>query len=94
MGRERMERSQLNGGAASVWGGLLSPEAKTQSSLSSMKQNWSQNPSPSDPELLRPLAQKREGARGPRRERVEGRILDGLSMDEFSSPCSSFKSIN
>lgn len=67
-------------------GRALSPEAKTQSRLSSMKQNWSQNPSASDPELLKPLAQKREGARGPRRERVEGRILDGLSMDEFSSP--------
>lgn len=49
---------------------------------------------PLDPELLKPLAQKREEARGPRREKGEGRICDGLSMDGFSSPCSSFKSIN
>ena len=41
MGRERIERSQLNGGAASKRGGVLFPEAKTQSSLSSM--GWSVN---------------------------------------------------
>lgn len=53
MGRERMERSQLSGGTASMWGRVLSPEAKTQSSLSSMGRSVDQNASPSDPELLK-----------------------------------------
>lgn len=51
MGRKRMERSQLHGGAASKWDGVLSPEAKTQSRLSSMGRSLSQNPSLSGPEL-------------------------------------------
>ena len=51
MGRKRMERSRLDGGAASKQDGVLSPEAKTQSRLSSMGWSLSQNPSPSDPEL-------------------------------------------
>lgn len=46
-----MERSQLDGGAAWKWDGVLSPEAKTQSRLSSMGWSLSQNPSPLDPEL-------------------------------------------
>lgn len=80
MGRERI---QLNGGAASKQGGLFPPEAKTQSSLSSAKQSLNQKASLSDPELLKPLAQERKGVRGPRRERVERRTLDGLLIDEI-----------
>lgn len=51
MGREKMEGSQLNGGTASKWGRVLFPEAKTQSSLSSMGRSLSQGPTLSDPEL-------------------------------------------
>ena len=80
MGRERI---QLNGGAAFKWGRLLPPDAKTQSSLSSTKQSLNQKPSASDSELLKPLSQKRQGVRGPRRERVERRTLDGLLIDEI-----------
>lgn len=89
MGREKTERSQLSGGTASKWGGVLPPEAKTQSSLSSMNQN----PSPSDPELpkildlYRPPARKGKGSRGPSREKVE-EPLTVYQLMRFSDPFS------
>lgn len=61
MGRERMERSQWHGGAASKRSGVLSLGAETQSGLSSMGLSLNQNPSPSGPELLKPLAREGKG---------------------------------
>ena len=51
MGRKRIERRQLDGGAAWKRDRVLSPEAKTQSKLSSLGWSLSQNLSPLDPEL-------------------------------------------
>lgn len=91
MGREKMEGSQLNGGTASKWGGVLFPEAKTQSSLSSMGRSLDQSPSLSDPELpmlpflQKPPAQNEKGSRGPSRERVEEPLMVYQSM-RFGAP--------
>lgn len=50
MGRGRMERSQLNWGAASKWHSVLFPEDKTQSGTFSATQSLNQNPGPLDHE--------------------------------------------